>query len=361
MRWPSLPFDENPLRAELARFDAALPIERAHMPPASWYVDPRFLELERRAVFGASWLPACRADEVTAAGAYAAGCIAGLPYLVVRGADGVLRAFHNSCRHKGREVVVGRGVAAEALVCGYHAWSYDHDGRLRSAPRVAGIEDFDRGDFSLRPMAVHALGPWVFVHCDAAAAPPRWGELERRLAARGWERYRWVESREFTVAANWKIVVDNYLDGGYHVPHMHPSLDAQIDMKSYTTELFDGYSIQHVLGVRERVGAGADYAWIYPSFMINAYGRCIDSNVVVPIAHDRCLIRYDFFFLDGEGDRESIAQSEVTQREDTAICESVHIGLGSPSYQGGRYAPRVEMGEHHFHRLLAAGYAAALG
>ena len=360
MRWSTLPFDEAPLRGEIARFDATAPIERAHTPPASWYVDPRFHELDRRAVFGASWLHACRADEVAAPGAYVAGCVAGLPWLVVRGADGVLRAFHNSCRHKGREVVVGRGVAPELLVCGYHAWSYAHDGRLRSAPRVAGIEGFDREAFSLAPMGVHAWGPWVFVHCDPAAAPPRRDELDGRLAARGWDRYRHVASRAFTVAANWKVVVDNYLDGGYHVPHMHPSLDAQLDMASYTTALFEDHSIQHVRGAAERVGPGADYAWIYPSFMINAYGRCIDTNSIVPLAHDRCEIRYDWFFVDGDGDAASMAQSAVTQAEDTAICESVQIGLGSPSYDRGRYAPRVEQGEHHFHRLLAAAYAAAV-
>jgi len=366
MRWPALPFDDAPLRAEVARFDAALPIERAYMPPGSWYVDPRFAALERQAVFGSSWLAVAHTGELAAPGAYVAGCVAGLPYVVVRGGDGVLRAFHNSCRHKGREVVTGRGVAPELLVCGYHAWSYTHDGRLKSAPRIAGIEDFDREDFSLEPLAVRAWGPWVFVHCDPNATQPALGELEQRLAARGWDRYRHVESAEFTLAANWKTVVDNYLDGGYHVPHMHPSLDAQIDMKSYRTDLFERYSIQHVLpaGGTERTAGGADYAWLYPNFMINAYGSCIDSNTVIPVAHDRCRIRYDFFFhedaLDPAQVRASIAQSAVTQGEDTAICESVQIGLGSPSYDRGRYAPRVEMGEHHFHRLLAADYAAAL-
>ncbi|HTE55817.1 MAG TPA: aromatic ring-hydroxylating dioxygenase subunit alpha [Kofleriaceae bacterium] len=379
MFWPA-ERDRDQLRAEVARFDPDLPIERAFTPPGSWYVDRRFHDLDRRAVFGRSWLPACRAELVAEPGAYASGCIAGLPWVVVRGDDGVLRGFHNSCRHKGREVVIGAGRADQALVCGYHAWTYALDGRLRTAPRMAGVEAFDRPAMSLVPLAVEAWGPWVFLHVDPAARPlaPRLPELERRLVARGWDRYRYVGSAEWVVEANWKTVVDNYLDGGYHVPHMHPSLRGQIDMDRYTTDIFADYSIQHApaapdpdpglaVDARARIGEGAIYAWIHPCFMINVYGPCIDTNVVVPLGHDRCRIEYDFFFAIDQGEagerfvRDSMAQSAVTQAEDKEICESVQIGLQSPSYDHGRYAPRLEMGEHHFHRLLSADYRDALG
>jgi choline monooxygenase len=364
MRWLA-----GDLREEIDRFEPGLPIERAHTPPASWYVDPRFFELERRAVFGRTWQAVARLDEVAAPGAYVAGCVAGLPWVVVRGDDGGLRAFHNACRHKGREVVTGRGTSSGTLVCGYHAWQYTLDGRLKSAPRMAGVEDFDRAAMSLEPMGVEAFGQTVFVHADPGAAPlaPGIEELARRLGARR-GGHRFLARAEFEIRANWKTVVDNYLDGGYHVPHMHPSLDAQIDMASYRTEVFERSSIQSAGpgGAAERIGEGAIYAWVYPNFMLNLYGPCIDTNTVVPLAPDRCKVVYDFYFIDdGRGDAErftraSMEQSAVTQREDTEICESVQIGLGSPSYDRGRYAPRVEMGEHHFHRLLHADYTAAL-
>jgi choline monooxygenase len=379
MLWPSWQGDRGDLIAEVARFDADEPIERAWTPPGSWYVDPRFYSLDRRAVFGHSWMPACRLDQLAEPGAYVTGCIAGMPWVVVRAPDGTVRGFHNSCRHKGREVVTGAGVIADALVCGYHAWSYGLDGRLKSAPRMAGIEAFDRQAMSLVALGVETWGPWVFIHADAGAPPlrPRLTELERRLARRGWEGYRYIESTEWVVEGNWKTVVDNYLDGGYHVPHMHPTLSAQIDMQSYRTELFEIYSIQGATAAErddagldydpaQRIGEGAIYAWIYPNFMINAYGPCIDSNVIVPLGPDRCRVLYDFFFAVDQGEeakrfvRSSIAQSAVTQTEDKEICESVQIGLRSPSYDRGRYAPRLEMGEHHFHRLLAADYRRAL-
>jgi choline monooxygenase len=379
MIWPSALADRDDLRAEVARFDPAVPIERAFTPPGSWYTDPRFSSLDRRAVFARRWLAACRADQVAAPGAYVTGCVAGIPWVIVRGEDGALRGFHNSCRHKGREVLTGTGLVDGALVCGYHAWTYGLDGSLRSAPRVAGIEAFDRAAMSLVPLGVETWGPWIFIHADAGAPPlgAGLGELERRMAARGWDRYRHVESTEWVVEANWKTVVDNYLDGGYHVPHMHPTLSAQIDMSAYRTEIFADYSIQGAsaaassdpaLGydAKARIGDGAIYAWIHPHFMINAYGPCIDTNTVIPLGHDRCRIAYDFFFALDEGEaaerfvRDSIAQSAITQREDKEICESVQIGLQSPSYDRGRYAPRLEMGEHHFHRLLADDYRRCL-
>jgi choline monooxygenase len=216
----------------------------------------------------------------------------------------------------------------------------------------------------------------VFVSVDAGAAAlaPRLADLEARLAARAWSEYRYTASAEWVVEANWKTVVDNYLDGGYHVPHMHPSLRGQIDMDRYRTDLYPDYSIQHApaapepdrdlaVDARARIGEGAAYAWIYPCFMINAYGPCIDTNAVLPLGPDRCRIVYDFYFRDAPARfaEDSMAQSAVTQREDKEICESVQIGLGSPSYDRGRYAPRLEMGEHHFHRLLSADYATALG
>jgi choline monooxygenase len=377
-----LPDRDAPLRDVVARFDPSIPIERASTPPSAWYTDPTLYALERRAVFGRVWQPAARLDELAGPGAYASGCTSGEPWVVLRCDEGELRAFSNTCRHKGREVVQGQG-RAEKLVCGYHAWTYDLRGRLRSAPRMAGIEGFDRDALSLPPLAVEAWGPWAWVNlqADATALLPRVSELDRMLAATQWERLRFHSRTSWVIECNWKVYIDNYLDGGYHIPHMHPSLDAQIEMASYRTDLYGQFSVQTVEPAKEpdartsvdpslRIGPGAIYAWIYPNFMLNRYGPCLDTNHVVPLGPDRCRVDYEFYFLDdGSGDTNaaqrfveaSIEQSAVTQREDVAICESVQLGLHSQHYDTGRYAPRVELGEHHFHRLLAADLRRALG
>jgi choline monooxygenase len=352
-------------RHELERFDLEIPIERAHTPPASWYTSPELFELERERVFGRTWQPVARLAQLRDIGQYVSGCFVDRPWVVVRDREGRLRGYHNVCRHKGREVVRGAGTAQQ-LVCGYHAWSYDLDGRLRKAPQTAGIEAFDREAMSLVPIQVETWGPWVFVNFDPDAAPlaPRLTELDSRLVASDWTSLEYVHRTEWTAACNWKVVVDNFLDGGYHVPHMHPSLDAQLDMANYKTELFGEFSIQSCPSARERtegqrIGSEAIYAWIHPNFMLNRYGTCMDSNHVIPLGPSRCKIVYEFYFRDPVGDEarafiaESIEQSAVTQREDLEICESVQIGLNSGAYDRGRYAPRVEHGEHHFHRLLA--------
>ena len=366
------------IRAETLRFDAAAPIAEAWMPPASWYVERDFHELERAAVFARSWQPVARVEALSQPGSYQSGVLAGEPWLVVRGEDGELRAFANVCRHKGREVVQGHGCAAE-LVCGYHAWSYKLDGALKSAPKIGGIRDFDRATMGLTPLRTEVWGPWVFVNHDPNAAPlaAQLRELDRRLEASRWGELRFFAEKRWVIESNWKVVVDNYLDGGYHIPHMHPTLDAQLDMEHYGTELFGEYNIQGSPAATERdarigydaddrIGSGAIYAWLHPNFMLNRYGPCLDTNHVRPLGPERCEVIYEFYFAETDGSEaqtfieQSIAQSDVTQREDIAICESVQIGLRSRHYDRGRYAPGLEIGEHHFHRLLARDYLAAL-
>ena len=366
------------LQAEVARFQAALPIDRAWMPPSSWYTSPDVHHLEQAAVFTRAWQPVARLADLEQPGSYTSGCLSGQPWVVVRAKDGELHAFHNTCRHKGREVVQGRGQADE-LVCGYHAWTYDLSGRLSSAPQLAGVQEFDRERMSLPPISVAAWGMWVFIHLGEDPVPleEHLSGLDTALGDPAWSALRYSREKTWTLECNWKVVCDNYLDGGYHIPHMHPSLDAQLDMEGYRTELFDTFSIQTAPPSRtkderidfdagERIGDAARYAWIYPNLMLNRYGPCLDSNLVVPLGPDRCEVRYEFFFLDAAGEsaevflEESVAQSEVTQREDISICESVQRGLASTSYDTGRYAPQVEIGEHHFHRLLAAGLKSTL-
>jgi choline monooxygenase len=340
-------------------FDPTIPLEKAWTPPSAWYLDRELFELERRRVFQRCWQPVVRVADLPEPGDYVAGCFAAMPWVVVRAEDGEVRAFHNVCRHKGREVVTGAG-NAELLVCGYHAWAYRLDGSLRRAPRMAGIEDFDVADMALTPLAAEVWGPWVWINGSGGPTPLRdeLAELGTMFEARRWERLELAATKSWDIGCNWKVYVDNYLDGGYHIPHMHPSLDAQLDMDSYRTELFGRFSVQ-TSGSGEgvdRIGEGAIYAWLYPNFMINVYGDCMDTNRVIAVGPDRCRVEYEFWFapeVDEDFRVASIEQADVTQREDIEICESVQIGLQSPAYDRGRYAPRVEHGEHHFHQLHA--------
>ena len=353
-------------------FDPTLPIERAWTPPASWYVGPEFLERERERVFRRTWQAVGRLDQVARPGDYVAGCLVDDPYVVLRDQDGTLRAFHNVCRHHAAEICSGEGTAQE-LVCPYHGWTYRLDGILTRAPRLGKSEIFDRARFSLAPMHVQAWGPLVFVHMgdDPPPVADQLAELAPRLDAMGTRELRFAARRSYDIRCNWKVYVDNYLDGGYHVSVLHQALAGQLDLDTYATELFDRVSIQTCRSPEtppgeaggdfpERIGAEAIYAFVYPNFMLNRYGPILDTNWVVPLGHDRTRVIFDFYFPETEGDEarafieRSVAASHRVQEEDVAISESVQRGLGSPAYVRGIYAPRIEMAAYHFHRLLAA-------
>jgi choline monooxygenase len=360
------------IRADVARFDGSLPIESAWTPPASWYLAPEFLAWEHAQVFRRTWQAVGRADQLTQPGDYFAGCLLDDPYVVLRDRDGTLRAFHNVCRHHAAEICHGEGRLGE-LVCPYHGWTYRLDGSLSRAPRLGRSLVFERERFSLKPVAVEAWGPLIFVHLgeDPPALASQLAELAPRLEAMGTAELSFVARRTYDIRCNWKVYVDNYLDGGYHVSVLHKALAGQLDLDTYVTELFERVSIQSCRSPEtapvesggdfpERIGPEALYAFVYPNFMLNRYGPILDTNWVIPMAHDRTRVIFDFYFQDTEGpearefiDR-SIDASHRVQEEDVSISESVQKGLGSPAYDRGIYAPGIETAAYHFHRLLAA-------
>ena len=184
----------------------------------------------------------------------------------------------------------------------------------------------------------------------------------------------WFERRHYPLNCNWKVFVDNYLDGGYHVPHIHGGLNSVLDPGKYKIETGERFCLQSSPMVTEkgeaqtasvRTGDRACYYWIYPNFMINIYEGVMDTNLVIPLAVDRTEVIFDYYFADvSEAARErnlaSIAVSEQIQAEDVAICESVQRGLASRAYDTGRLSVRREAGEHLFHRLLHADLTAGL-
>jgi choline monooxygenase len=150
------------------------------------------------------------------------------------------------------------------------------------------------------------------------------------------------------------VFVDNYLDGGYHVPHLHKGLDQMLDYSEYQIELGDQFCLQW----SPLSGEGrALYYWIYPNFMINVYPGAMDTNLVIPRGINRTEVIFDFYFADVstaaiERNRASVEVSEQIQNEDLSICASVQRGLASRAYVAGRLSSRREGGEHLFHRLL---------
>jgi choline monooxygenase len=357
------------LTSILDAYDAAAPLEEASTIPSAWYTDQRVFELEQRAVFGRTPQPVARRDQLEEPGSFVTAEVAGEPIVVVRGSDGGLRAFFNVCRHHAAAVVTEAEGRAQRLRCPYHGWTYSLEGELRGTPEFEGVCHFNKAATGLIPARVESWGSFVFVTVEGSALPVEkaLGDFSARIAALDLASLRFRERRVYEVGCNWKVYVDNYLDGGYHVPHAHKGLHSVLDYSAYTIETggracLQSSPIDAAEGERDaastRKGSAAHYLWLYPGFMLNWYEGYMDTNLVIPMGPDRTRVIFDFYFSDAAGSSEeerlrSIAVAERIQDEDKAICESVQRGLRSRAYEAGRLSVRREAGEHLFHRLLA--------
>jgi choline monooxygenase len=354
----------------LAQYNEQAALPDASTIPAPWYVDPRIAELEAQTVFSKTWQMVGRVEQVEKPGQFVTASIAGEPIVVVRGNDGVLRGFYNVCRHHAAAVVTEPCGQASILHCPYHGWNYGLDGSLKGMPEFDGVKNFERQQNGLVPVQAETWEKFVFVNLDPQAASLNdfLAGLVKRVAPLHVSKLNYFDSRTYDIHCNWKVFVDNYLDGGYHVPHLHKGLSSVLDYKEYTIENEDRYCLQSspmVAGKEDaatastRQGDRAWYFWQYPNLMINCYEGYMDTNLVLPLDVDHCRAIFDFYFGDTSEVRRSYNEQSVAvgarvQDEDLGICEAVQRGLKSRAYGAGRLSVRREGGEHLFHRLLAA-------
>lgn len=351
------------LDAILSQFNAELPIELASALPSAWYTSPLIAERELQTTFRHSWQALVGGSTLAEAGEFMTSELGTLPVVASRDAKGSLHAFANVCRHRAAIVASGEG-RAERFSCPYHGWQYGLDGRLLSAPELGAVCEFDRHTQGLSRVEIEQVGPLFFASAEPKGEKPsvRWAPLWERLDASGWRELKLGKVVRYTLGCNWKVFVDNYLDGGYHVSAVHPGLAGQLDLDSYKTEVFEDYSIQSCGGAAggssSRIGGEAIYAYLYPNFMINRYGDAMDVNLVLPRGANQCEVVFAFYFTppvlaDAERLAAAIASSDEVQREDVGICESVQRGLASGGYIPGRYSVLRQAGERAFHVRLA--------
>jgi len=354
----------------LSGFDANRPLETARTIPNTWYTEPRMVTLERDRVFASSWQAVGRVDQVRDRGAFLTADVAGEPILVVRDSEGVLRGFFNVCRHRAAPLETVPCGVVDKLRCRYHGWTYDLTGRLRGTPEFDGVQDFAKEDHGLVPLGgVAEWGPIVWVHLDKPVQTIEQflDPLPAFVGAHGpFDLLQFAERRTYDLACNWKVYVDNYLDGGYHVNTVHPALAGVLDYREYRTTVHGFTSLQSSpLKAAEgpagqtRTGIMAAYWWVWPNFMLNSYAGVMDTNLVLPLGPDRCRVIFDFYFAEGTDDsfiHNSLAVAEQVQVEDVAVCEEVQRGLNSRSYSVGRFSVKREIAGYHFHKLLGTAF-----
>ena len=345
------------------------PVERADTIPSAWYADPRFHAVDRDAIFARTWQGVGHLSQLQNPGDYFLATVADNPIIVLRDRDGVLRAFYNVCRHRGGPLAIEREGCVKALTCKYHGWTYLLDGSLRGVPQWDRVELFDKGDFGLIPVTVDVWEDFVFVTLADQPAHPLaavLGGIRERIDPIGLRSKKFVKRMDYEVGANWKVYVDNYLEG-YHIPHVHPELVKVLDFQQYDTHLHAHYSYQHSpLAGGESVysadGGEAFYYCVFPNFMLNIAPNRVQVNLVQPLGADRCHVTF-WYYYDDPADpaqqirlEQDVAFSDHVQQEDREICELVQRGLSSRAYDRGRFSVLMESGVYHFQAMIKAGY-----
>ena len=354
---------------------------RAESLPAWAYRDPVLFERECRLIMRRGWHYAGAVAELADTGAYLTVQLLDQSVLVIRGRDGAIRGFHNVCRHRGHELLRGRGRAA-VVTCPYHAWSYHADGTLRTARGAEKQPAFEPGRYGLKPVRVEVFARhFVFFSLDpdapplAEQAPGLASELENEIADyAGLAPQLGLPSAE--IGCNWKVAVDNYLEC-YHCRVAHPAFADMVAMPSYRIHQHDRW-VSHKAALRK--GDNRAYAvapdaaqqqalfwWLWPTTTFNVLPGMANVSVFsfFPTGVGTTLQWGQNYMLPGAAadGAQTAYRSEILGTEDVLLCESVQRGVASEGYDRGRYMVDGSDGEgseaavHAFHRMVAAALA----
>lgn len=345
-------------------------ITQAWTLPAQANIDPEVFAQEKQRIFGRTWQLVGHRRQVENPGDYFTAQVVEEPLLVVRGADGQLRAFFNVCRHRAGPAAQGCG-SRKLFRCVYHGWTYALDGSLVHSTEMDGVRGFRPQDFALVPVRCEEWFNLVFVNLDPQASPllDALGELPRQAARFDFQSMTFFERRVYDMKCNWKTYIDNYLEG-FHLPTVHPGLNRELDFNAYTVEPYARHVRQFspIRGAQSgdtaprryqeaREDLTTDYFWAFPNWMLNCYPDNVSVNMIIPLETEITRAIFDFYLPGAElgtpAARASVDFSDQVQREDIGICEAVQKNLHSRSYQRGRFSVSQEKGVHAFHRMYA--------
>jgi glycine betaine catabolism A len=340
--------------------------------PGRYFYDPEIYAREQERLFSQMWTCVGRADALPAAGDFKTVELAGESVLVVRGRDGELRAFLNVCRHRGARLCLEPcGNTGAAIQCMYHAWSYALDGRLIGAPNIARDESLDRETLGLVPVHLDIWEGLIWLSLAADPAPvtaqlepalrDRFGELEK------FRRYdvgslAVGKSITYEIAANWKLVVENFMEC-YHCAPVHPELTSLLpDFRLGTsyqgivgqgTAFADDIDAFTLSGRGERAmlpgllpsDARLYYGFVlWPNLFVNLLPDHVILHTLTPLGPERSRVVCDWLFTPEEIARpefdptDTVAVFDITNRQDWDVCERTQLGMRSRAYvNGGLY------------------------
>jgi glycine betaine catabolism A len=364
--------------------DSLRPFGESRMLPRAAYVDPAVFAWEQRHFFGGGWMCVGRSESVANSGDQRAESVGPAGILLVRGDDGVLRAFANTCRHRGHELLgCGTSINRRVIACPYHSWGYELSGGLRAAKGFKGREGFDTDAWGLIPLPVQEWHGLVFVDGSGRAPAFETGveDLEAVVAPYEMQRLRIAGSHEYEVRANWKILTENYHEC-YHCPVIHPELctvsppasgdnypasgawvGGTMDLREgMTTMSLDGTSGGVMLRGLDAAGLRTViYLNVFPNILISLHPDYVMVHRLTPLAPDRTRIECSWAFAPEAVEQEGFDPSyavdfwDITNRQDWQACESVQRGLTSEHAVPGPLSAE-EDAVYQFVTMVARGY-----
>ncbi len=341
--------------------------------PSRYYVDPDIHEQEIRRIFHRSWLYVGHVSDLPEVGSYLTEDPAGQPILVVRAQDKELRAFFNVCQHRGHLLLSGRGQLKSRIICPYHAWCYGLDGSLVTARLTRDVPDFDKADFALKPIQLALVAGLIFINLDPEATPEDGDlpEFEKTILGHLPEMPSYAATHRFNfdIAANWKVVVDNFSEG-YHIPVAHPKLTTLYNEQGGTAQIGKRYGFYRKTarpGFSEFETKGDEpyLSWtLWPNLCLLSLPGSPQLMVLRmnPSGPERSLEHVDIYSPPRiESPNLEVVKSlfaEMFNQEDIALVESVQRGLASLGYDQSRYVADPagswfsESALHRFHRQI---------
>jgi choline monooxygenase len=351
--------------------------------PGPYFYDESIFQKERSRIFYRSWHLVAHVNELRAPGDFVTCDILDQSVIVMRSKESGIRAFHNVCQHRGNRLVDGPRGHAPAITCGYHAWTYSTDGRLRGAPRTECLNDFDKARHGLKPVRIEIFASFVYINLDPNAEPlarmaPGAEEWMRRYLP-DLDRLELIEVVDVPVAANWKVIQENSIEG-YHFDYsgpVHKQLVQLIDFEGYRLEPHDKYwtyigpprkGVTHAYGVPLE-GArwqtdGFFNIGLWPNTTLYAfpYSDMVGTFIMNPTGPETSNLRFGYYGVQG---RELSPVTKACIRwmneelgpEDIRLNVSNQKGLRSMGFDKGRYligsSPdnRSEHLVRHFHEL----------
>ena len=335
------------------------------MLPRAAYVDPAVFDWEQRHFFGGGWTCVARSEQLPEPGDQRAEATGEGGVLLVRGEDGELRAFANSCRHRGHELLpCGQDAREKVVICPYHGWTYSLSGELRAAAGFRKQRGFDFGRWGLPQLPVTEWHGLVFVDSSgglAGSLNEALAKLDELIAPYEPERLVTAGKHTYDSTANWKILTENYHEC-YHCPSIHPELCRVSPPKSGENYAADGAWIGGWMDLRDGMATmsldgashgvplrGLDeqglrtviYVNIFPNVLLSLHPDYVMTHRIIPAAANRTRIECTWAFAP-----EAVAQPDfdpgyavefwdITNKQDWAACESVQRGLTSPHASPG--------------------------